>query len=81
VDRYLTDLDARTGDQASEGGGDSRAWVPVERLKHKHTLCQNDRQYYDYHVAPIASVKQLAGRSGVFVVVLHQIPDDQVRID
>jgi hypothetical protein len=31
VQVYLIDLDSRTGGQASECGGDSRAWVPVKR--------------------------------------------------
>jgi hypothetical protein len=55
--------------------------VPVKRLKHKNTLCQNDRQYHDDHVAPIAGIEQLAGCSCMFVVVLYQIADNQISVD
>jgi hypothetical protein len=71
VDCYLTDLDAGTRDQASECGGDIDAWMPVKRLDHKHTPCQNDRQHHNHHVAPIAGIEQPPSCSGVLVMVLH----------
>jgi hypothetical protein len=53
----------------------------VKRLKHEHTLCQNDRQYHNFHIASIAGIKQLAGSSCMLLVVLYQIADNQIRID
>ena len=81
MDCHLTDLDARAGDQAPERGGNVGARMPVKRFEHKHTLCQNDRQYHDDHVAPIAGIEQLASCSCMFVVVLDQIADNHISVD
>ena len=81
VDRHFTDLDARTGDEPSKCGGNIATWMPVEGFEYKHALCQNDRQHHNYQVTTIAGIEQLASSSGMFLVVLYQIADNQVSVD
>src|SRR5579862_315893 len=81
VDCHFTDLDARTGDEARECSGDIGPSMTVKRLKYKHALGQNDWQHHNYQVASIASIKQRASCSGMLVMVLHQIANNQIRID
>ena len=81
MDCHLTDLDARTGDQASERGGNVGARMPVKRFEHKHTLCQNNREHHDSHVTSIAGIEQFARYPGVFVMILYEIADNQIRVD
>ena len=81
VDRDLTDLDARTGNQSSECGGNIGSWMPVKRLKHEYTLCQHDRQYHNDHLAPITGVEELPSRSGMSFMVLYQIANNEISVD
>ena len=81
MDGHLTDLDARAGDQAPERGGNVGARMLVKRFEHKQTLCQNNGEHHDSNIAPITGIEQLASCSGVFVVILYEIADNQIRVD
>lgn len=81
VDRHVANLDPGTRDQAPKCGGNMGPWMPIEGLEHKHTLRENDGQNDDDEVATIACIKELAGRPGMFLMILYQIADDQVSVD
>src|SRR5580700_2419317 len=55
--------------------------MPVKRFEHKHTLCQNNREHHDSHVTSIAGIEQLASCPGVFVMILYEIANNQIRVD
>src|ERR1700741_3367882 len=79
--RSVDDFHARAGNKPGECRCDTSSWMLVKRLQYKHAFGENGGQHHDHYSPSVARIKKPLRNAGLLFVILHQVANDQVRVD
>src|SRR5579863_1687650 len=79
--RRVRDFHAGAGNEPGEGRCDIFSRMLVKRLQYKHAFGENRGQHHDPYMPSVTCIKKPSRNTGLLFIVLHQVANDQVRVD